>query len=250
MPAESVDLAPTATPQLVTGPSLADQAYWAVREMITTGALRRGQRITERALGDQLGVSATPIREAFRRLEHERLIERLDGRSVTVSDPSHEDLAARNLIQAALRGVAARLAATAATDQELAEIQAAYAESRNPRAARTRAAVGDRIVTTRQFHELIDRAAHSPLLVDMIATAAAFDLEERVRAAETLGHDYPAELGLDEHGELLDALVARNADRAEKLMRAHIERTGALFLSVRDGTADAATPRRRRRGQR
>ncbi len=217
---------------LTTGPSLSDQAYRAIRLMITTGELQRGLRITERALGDQLGVSATPIREAFRRLEHEGLIERRDGRNVTVVDPSAADLLQLTMIQGALRGVAARLAAQAASDGELAALSALHEQSRRPAGRET--APADRIKVTARFHEMIDRAAHNDLLADMIASTTAFDMTERIRAVEVLGDRYPADTGLDEHAEILEALRDRDGERAELLMRAHVSRTGSLFLGLRD----------------
>jgi len=223
------------TPPLSIGPSLGDQAYRALRQMIVAGTLSPGERITERALGARLGVSPTPIREAFRRLEHERLIERRDGRAVTVAAPSPDELRKVNMIQAALRGVAARLAAEDATEDELAAIKAAHERTR---IRRPKVSPGSRIAATRGLHELIDRAAHSPVLSDMIATTTAFDLAERVHAAETLRGRYPT-TGIDEHGQIIEALVARDGEKAEALMRAHLLRTGDFFLALRDG-AEAA----------
>jgi DNA-binding GntR family transcriptional regulator len=218
--------------QLSTGPTLSDQAYSALRQMIVDGRLSAGERVTERALGGLLGVSPTPIREALRRLEQERLIERRDKRDVRVASPSPVDLRKLNLIQAALRGVAARLAAEYGTDEELAAILAAQQRSQDP-VRRTKASPSAQVATTRGLHELIDRAAHNAVLSDMIATTTAFDLAERVRAAETLRRDYPA-TGIDEHAEIVDALVARDGERAEHLMRAHLIRTGEFFLTLRD----------------
>jgi DNA-binding GntR family transcriptional regulator len=239
-----------AEPVLSIGPSLSDQAYRALRKMITGGQLQRGERITERALGEQLGVSATPIREAFRRLEHERLIERLDGRNVTVVNPTGEDLEKLNLIQSALRGLAARLAAQSATDEELQRIRAVYEESRAPVSRVTRPDPLQRVANTQSFHDLIDLAAHSPVLVDMISTTTAFDLGERVQPVETLRERYPAGVGLDEHHAILAAITARDGECAEQLMRTHISRTGVFFLGLRtsqdvasaSSDVDAAVP--------
>jgi len=249
MTADDIDTTGTVPYPLVAGPSLSDQAYRAVREMITNGTLRGGQRVTERALARQLGVSATPVREAFRRLEHERLIERRDGRTVTIVDPSDSHLATLNLIQGALRGVAARLAATMATEDDLAQIRAAYVQSRKwntpPRPTPTQ-----RIKTTRRFHQLVDRAAHSDLLTGLIATTTAFDLSDRIRAVEELQDRYPTKTGLDEHEAILAAIEDGDGDRAERLMRAHISRTGELFLSLhRDAKNEEDTePTSARRG--
>src|SRR5258708_8908026 len=107
-------------PKLTTGPTLSDQAYRALREEITTGELKPGQRLTERALADHLGVSPTPVREALQRLEHERLIERDAGRSIRVAEPSVARLYELALIEVALRGAAARLPPEPATDGQRA----------------------------------------------------------------------------------------------------------------------------------
>lgn len=216
--------------QLSTGPSLSEQAYQAVRQMIVDGTLTPGERLTERSLGGMLGVSPTPVREAFRRLEQERLIERRDSRTVTVAAPTEAQLRKLSLIQTALRGVAARLAAEGASDAELAEIAAA--SRRGIDLSRRRAPAAAQVACARGLHELIDRAAHSQPLTDMIATTTAFGLAERVRAAQTLGEQYPA-AGLTEHERIVEALLARDGARAEELMRAHLGRSGEFFLSLR-----------------
>src|ERR1700730_13284547 len=105
-----------------TGPPLSDQAYRALREEITTGELKPGQRVTERALAQHLGVSPTPVREALQRLGRERVIGRDAVRCLRVAEPSVAKLYELSPIEVALRGVAARLAAERATDQEIKRI--------------------------------------------------------------------------------------------------------------------------------
>src|SRR3982074_3012757 len=94
---------------LVTAPSLADQAYGVLRDFITSGELAPGERLTERSLAGRLGVSPTPGREAISRLIRERLLVRVDGRTLQVAAPNLRRLREMSLIQAALHGVAARL---------------------------------------------------------------------------------------------------------------------------------------------
>src|SRR3982074_1263803 len=109
------------------GPTLADQAYRALREEIINGKLKPGERLTERHLATRLGVSPTPIREALQRLEHEHLIQRTDTRRILVAEPSVHRLYELTLSEAAPRGAGARLAAENASERELASIQEAYA---------------------------------------------------------------------------------------------------------------------------
>src|SRR5258708_3144778 len=98
--------------------ALADQAFQAIRDAITAGRLAAGEAVTERSLAEFLNVSPTPVREALRQLEHEGLIERR-GRDRRVAKQAETAYAEMALIQAALRGVAARIAAEPATDEEI-----------------------------------------------------------------------------------------------------------------------------------
>ena len=228
--------------RLTTGPSLADQAYRVLREMITGGDLVPGERLTERGLATRLGVSPTPVREAISRLEHERLLERPDGRVLTVAAPSLNRLWELALIQAALGGVAARLAAANATEEDLARIAEAHEQAqRVERKGRTfEQIVHETIDATRRFHRLIDEAAHNPVLGDMIATATAFDLDVRVRAVEAYGETYPVEERHAEHGAILRALLDRDADRAEALTREHLGHSATRILAHLEKERSAA----------
>jgi DNA-binding GntR family transcriptional regulator len=223
-----------ATRRLTTGPSLADQAYRVVRQMLTEGDLAPGQRLTERDLATGLGVSPTPVREAIRRLEHERLLERNDGRTLTVAEPSLRRLAELREIEAALRGVAAKLATVAASETELDEIQTTFeASARLSSKARPRAIdISEILRLTGRMHGLIDDASHNPLLVQMIATTKAFDWQTRLRAAERLGASYPLHAPQAQHRAIVDALLARDGERVQALMVAHIREAGQRLLDV------------------
>jgi DNA-binding GntR family transcriptional regulator len=103
----------------LTAPSLADQAYEAIRAAITSGELERGEKITERGLAGMLSVSPTPVREAIRRLEQDGLIERRGTRSLAVHDSRASSDHEFALIEASLKALAVRFAATNATPAAL-----------------------------------------------------------------------------------------------------------------------------------
>lgn len=220
---------------LSTGPTLADQAYRALREDIIEGRLQPGERITERQLAERLGVSPTPVREALGRLEHEHLIERSGTRRIQVAEPSHTRLFELTLIEAALRGVAARLAAENATTSEIAAMRRLYEGFTDVSLAPERA-----LALTRELHASIDRASHNETLISMIATATAFDWDFRLTTVrEIFGPDRRRVMARHrEHGAIIEAIADRDGPRAERLMREHISVVTDAFLHVKPGTTE------------
>ena len=227
---------------LTTGPSLADQAFDVLRDLITSGELPPGERLTERGLASRLGVSPTPIREAISRLVHERLLVRVDGRVLQVASLSPQRLWEMSLIQAALRGVAARLTAESATDAELAAIDAAYRTSVRPRRQASTAAAGKAGSELRhEFHQLIVRASHNPSLIDMIATAEAFGRTLPQRAQASAAATESIRRAETEHAAIMDALKARDGALSETLLRDHTLWINEAYLDYaeRHGLAQA-----------
>ncbi len=242
---------------LTTGPSLADQAYGVVRDWITSGDLVPSDRITERGLAERLGVSPTPVREAISRLLHERLLVRVDGRNLQVTAPDLRRLREMSLIQVALRAVAAGLAAELATDEEIAEIARTHQASldqENGVGDHPQAAGNPGEAFRHDFHQLIVRASHSPSLIDMIATAEAFGRPMRLRGQQADGAAEGIRQAVDEHEAIVDALQARDAQRAEALMRDHTKWVNDSYLGFAErqlaldvpGRAHLGPPGRRR----
>jgi DNA-binding GntR family transcriptional regulator len=197
--------------------SLAEQAYRALREQIATGALSPGERVTERALAVRLGVSATPIREALRRLEQERLVERVAARQLRVA--AHSELSLRELMytEAVVRAAAARIATPKITAETLDAMGQLIEElERDPEAGDPE----DQLALARRFDELLLDAAGNDVITGLIDTVSIFGWSLRVRAVRAM-HASP-EIGLSRiraHREILTALRARNADRVETLVR-------------------------------
>jgi DNA-binding GntR family transcriptional regulator len=211
-------------------PSLGDQSYRIVRDLITSGELAPGERVTERGLAGRLGVSPTPIREAISRLTHERLLLRVDGRTLQVAAPSLRHLREMSLIQAALAGVAARLAAEYASKEELDEIARVHRASLPGSAAGPDDAGEAGAHLRHEFHELIVAASRNPSLIDMIATAEAFGRSLRLRAQRAEGAAESIRHAVEEHGDIVAALRARDGARAEQLVSAHTAWVAERYL--------------------
>ena len=204
--------------------TLGEQAYFAIRRAITSGTLQPGDPITERDLASRLHVSATPIREALRQLEQEGLVLRTPNREVTVSDMPTASVTEMFLLLAALRGVAARLAAEKITDAELAEIRALLQQ--NEEVLETGPAELELELADR-FHALVDQASRNLTLMKFLGTIMAFDPLDRL---ESLPNRQRARERLEEHKQIAAALADRNRDGAEALMRSHELRAGQLIF--------------------
>src|SRR6266481_2716011 len=169
-------------PSLLRVESLAEQAYRAIREGIATGLFSAGERVTERGLATRLNVSATPVREALRRLEQEGLIERVSARELRVVDHSSGTLRELLLTGAALRALEARFATHKITDAAL-DRMAALVEAL---ASERKMDISERLRIGREFDLEIERAADNPTLRSMILSLSIIGQERRARYAESL----------------------------------------------------------------
>ena len=213
--------------------SLADQAYRALRAAITQGDLGWGDKITERGLAASLGVSATPVREALRRLEQEQLVERTGPRSLRVATVSPRARTESGVIEAALQGIAARFAAEKATPEQLDRMERLL-DTADTAAAALRAdqAAGRELArekferifdSLRDFHELVELAADNTQLSRTLEQVQAYSrAERRTIAATQLDTGAPGQIRrYGQHREILAALREHDPDTAEQLARAH-----------------------------
>src|SRR6266446_499326 len=169
-------------PSLFRAESLAEQAYRAIREGIATGLFSPGERVTERGLATRLNVSATPVREALRRLEQEGLIERVSARQLRVVDHSSGTLRELLLTGAALRALEARFATHKITDAAL-DRMAALVEAL---ASERKMDIAERLRFAREFDMEIERAADNPTLRSMILSLTIIGQERRAQYAESM----------------------------------------------------------------
>ena len=196
--------------------SLADQVFEKLENDIIHGAYVRGELLTELKLVEQLGVSRTPIREALRRLEQERLIEDT-GKGSRVVGITEEDVLDIMNIRQHLEGLAAYYATINMTYEGLQELghivdlQDFYFSKWD--VERLRKADDD-------FHECVCRLSKRNVIKDTLLPLhrktrryRKIAMEDRERATKTLR----------EHREIYNAIVAKNAELAMELSEKHIE---------------------------
>ncbi|WP_353474030.1 GntR family transcriptional regulator [Salipiger sp. H15] len=188
-------------------------AYSLILEAIDQGIYRPGDRLVESELAERFGVSRTPIREALQRLETQSLLAR-DGRSLIVASLDHNQMAELYVVRTELEGLAARLAARHATEEEVKVLRDMIDEDRallNDPAALARA--------NRRFHRMIQLASHNRYLVQQL------DLVHRsmaLMATTSLAAEGRGTNALAEHAAIVDAIARRDEEAADKALREHI----------------------------
>jgi GntR family transcriptional regulator of vanillate catabolism len=203
-------------------------ALLKLRELILSGEVKAGERMSELVLVARLGVSRTPIRTALIRLEQEGLLHALPAGGFIVTAFEERDLHAAIEIRGTLEGLAARLAAERGVSRaDLDDLERCLE-------ALDQLVLGDGLTVesfsayvelNEQFHDIVIELADSPVLARQIAravtlpfaSASAFVMVQarlpEARAMFTVAQDH--------HRCIVRAIEAREGQRAEALMREH-----------------------------
>ncbi len=226
---------------LASSPDLVDQVYQAILDGICTGTLAPGERFTQEALAARLGVSRQPVLQALLLLRRQGLVRDTDTRrGVVVAALDGQFVEHLYAVRAALDGAAAR-GATLRSGATLADAGRMLID-------RGRAAARDdsREALARldlEFHLLLYEASGNPLLIESARLNAHHT--RRVVAAFLRERPLPAESIWDEHAGILEAVLAGDADRAERLSRDHAEHAAQMLqarLLPEPGPVSTSTP--------
>lgn len=225
---------------LETGPihkTKTEVALERVREAILRGDLKPGERLTLPQLSTALGMSSTPIREALRALEAEGLVKSEPHRKFVVANLTAADADEIYMLRAPMESLATRLAVNRLTEDDLEQLESLHSEM-----ARAAADHDDARLTraNADWHLTLYAASDRKHLVRLILQLwMPFHWSGRwlgQRRAESLA----------EHGRIMDAIRARDADNAARLMHEHITNVHLSILPyLRSGgslTDLAATP--------
>jgi DNA-binding GntR family transcriptional regulator len=210
--------------------------YGKLRDDIVSGAIAPGSALREIALAARFGVSRTPVREALRRLEQDRLLVPGNrGMEVRAIDP-HEVVQIYDL-RVLLEAEAAGQAAQAHRTADLLRLEGLLSRDR---------ALADpddatRIRTNLEFHAAVWHATHNTVLVDLLERLTTH-LVHVPHSTLSVG-DRWAE-ALDEHARILDAVRAGDADTARELGGAHMGTARELRLRLLRESASLGRPTR------
>ena len=195
--------------------SLADQVFDKLENDIIQGIYQRGELLTELKLVEQLGVSRTPIREALRRLEQERLIEDT-GKGSRVLGITKEDLEDIMNIRQRIEGLAAYYAAKNITPDgvreltHIVDLQEFYFSKHDKEHLRQ---VDD------QFHDMICALSRRSVIADTLIPL----MRKTRRYRRVAIDDWERTTNtMNEHRKMFEAIASGNAELAQELATQHI----------------------------
>lgn len=190
----------------------------SVRTLIDQGDLLPGSRVPERVLCERFAVSRTPLRECLKVLAAEGLVELLPNRGARVATLGDEHLAHLFEVIAALEAEGGRLACERITADAIAEVQGLHYRMY---AHFLRSELPEYFALNQAIHAAILRAAGNPVLLATYGSLAGRITRARYMANRM--HPDRWRRAMDEHGAILEALVARDGARLGPLLSRHLQ---------------------------
>ncbi|MDX1455885.1 MAG: GntR family transcriptional regulator [Gammaproteobacteria bacterium] len=208
--------------------TLADRVFARLQDDIVLGRLAPGSRLGEAELAGKYGVSRGPLREAIRRLESRRLVERVPHAGARVALLTESDLVEIYRVREALEGMAARLAAENMSAEEIVALTALLAEHEQQPGVQDDTAYFQREGDL-DFHFRVIQGSHNDTLIDLLIGEMYHRVRMYRHQVATTAHRPQKALG--EHRRILEAIEARDGEMAELLMRRHISRARQMLES-------------------
>lgn len=203
-----------------------DSVFSTLRNAILDGKLKPGERLVERDIAEKLGISRTPVREAIRKLEIERLVTHIPRKGVVVSEFTKEDVAEIMAIRTVLEGLICNLAAAKIKGRDLDRLDhilKQIAEEHGKENYKKVNQLHDR------FHDIIYKAAESPRLYEQLNT-----LREYIHKFAQVAYTKPGriEQALIEHAEIVRALGQHDCEKAEKAAKLHVKKSSVAYMEI------------------
>lgn len=211
--------------------SLRGRVFNKIREDILEGKYKENDELKEIAIGEELGVSRTPVREAFRQLELEGLIQIVPNKGAYVTGITMNDVKDIYMIRSKLEGLCAGWACEHITHEQLEEME------ENIYLAKFHAERGhfdQMAVLDSRFHELMYESCNSKMLEHLLKDFHQY--VQRVRK-KTLSTTERSLASNQEHQMIMEAIKAKNPEDAERLATIHIN--NAYDNMVKNGLKEA-----------
>jgi DNA-binding GntR family transcriptional regulator len=206
--------------------ALPDHVYSVLKRRILSCVLLPEQRLVEKALCEELGISRTPLREALNRLSHEELVSFQPHAGYRVAAISLDGFRSLIELRSIVEPQAAARAAERATEEEVASLRATAVISSNP--ADDRSFV-DYCRDNARFHLCVVRCARNSMLENIVMSA--LDMYQRptyMRIGRQMDPGNPSA----KHQAIAEAIARRDAAEAQALMLQHIQGGGVRILAA------------------
>lgn len=209
---------------------LRDAVYKTLRQAILRGELKPGERLMEIALAEELGVSRTPIRDAIRKLEQDGLVRMIHRKGAQVANITEKDLTDVLEVRIGLERMAIDKACQMIGREQLDLLEQA---AKGFEEAIQGGDLTEMVEADKNFHEIIYSVSGNKCLIEMQA-----NLREQVYRyrMEYLKEENVRKILVEEHGQIVDAIRERDAEKAKNIIYRHIEnqRVG-IIRSIRVG---------------
>ncbi|KPF72772.1 GntR family transcriptional regulator [Bosea sp. AAP35] len=199
--------------------TLHDEVLERLRDMIIEGRLEPGQRINEGAVGAQLGVSRTPLREAIKSLASEGLVEMQHAKGAVVRRFSVRDLREILEVTKSLEQLGGRIACAQASDAQIEAIAAMHQRMMELYEQRNRL---EYFKLNQAIHSAIVAAAGNAVLMEMHET-----LQARIKRLRFIGNEGPVKWAgaVAEHEAMVAALSRRDGEALAFEIGKHMDHT-------------------------
>lgn len=196
--------------------SLRGRVFHKIRDDILNGKYRQGDELREATIGEELGVSRTPVREAFRQLELEGLLRMIPNKGTYVTGITQKDVKDIYMIRSLLEGLCARWVTEKITAEQMNEMEenvylSEFHESKGH--------FDQMAQLDNRFHEILYESCDSKMLEHLLRDFHQYVY--RVRKM-TLASEKRGKASNHEHREIMEAIKAGDGDRAEKLANLHM----------------------------
>ena len=199
--------------------SLRGRVFAQIRENILSGKYKDGMELREIAIGEELGVSRTPVREALRQLELEGLVKIVPNKGAYVSSINAKDIKEIYKMRSMLEGLCARWATRYITDEQIDELEEVIYLSEFYLKKKTEGKASQVSEMDGKFHLVLYEAANSRMLSHVLK-----DFHKYVQVARTMSvkSEDRAKKSIEEHKAILEAIKEKDEEKAEKLANEHI----------------------------
>ncbi|MDA5192567.1 GntR family transcriptional regulator [Govanella unica] len=230
-PAKSVKPEKPAGPVASSQISVVDTVVDRIRQKIMRGQFVPGQRLIEPDLAEQINVSRTALREAFRRLAAEGLVELALYKGATVRLLGKKDVEEAYLIREMLEGLVARLATpviygTPKLKKALLDLRAVMRTT-----VKSSESIDAYSQSNTEFHKLLVEAAGSAQLERLVEQV---QLPMYRIVYVRLLSETAREKSMKDHERIIEAILKGDAKAAEAAMRAHVQASGQSLLTLSD----------------